>query len=288
MIQVRDCRHGRLMFFDNDQYIGRSLEVYGEYSEGEIALWKQLVKPGMIALDIGANIGAHTVWLSKRVGKQGRVIAFEPQRALYHVVNGNLALNGIENTFVVNGAVGELPKEALERGAVAMINCPALDYTSKENFGGLSMEMNRPGELVPLTSIDLVHRAQFQDKPIHFMKIDVEGMELAAIKGGREVIEKYRPIIYCENDRADRSRELIATLMALGFRLWWHLPALFNENNYRGVTENVFGRIVAVNMLCVHASINLNIVGLKEINSPDDTSGVDLTPYSAIEKKPAA
>jgi hypothetical protein len=54
-----------MMFHANDSYIGRSLDLYGEFSEGEIELFKQVVRPGMTVVDVGANIGAHTIYLSK-------------------------------------------------------------------------------------------------------------------------------------------------------------------------------------------------------------------------------
>ena len=45
-IGTKDCRHGKLSYLLNDAYIGRSLDVYGEYSEGELELFRQLLRPG--------------------------------------------------------------------------------------------------------------------------------------------------------------------------------------------------------------------------------------------------
>src|SRR5262252_8072234 len=107
MINIKTCRHGRLMYYDTDVYIGRSLELYGEYCEGENKVWKQILHPGMTAMDVGANIGAHTIFMAKTVGPNGRVFAVEPQRQLYQMLQGNLALNEITNTFVMHGALGK-------------------------------------------------------------------------------------------------------------------------------------------------------------------------------------
>ena len=68
--KVKDCRHGRLMYLLNDAYIGRSLDVYGEYSEGEIALFRQLLRPGDVAVDVGANIGALTIATRRRAASR--------------------------------------------------------------------------------------------------------------------------------------------------------------------------------------------------------------------------
>src|SRR5882672_1609267 len=81
--KIKDCRHGRFMYLPNDAYIGRSLDVYGEYCEGESEIFRQLLRPGDVALDVGANIGALTVGMARTVQSAGAVVAFEPQRAIY-------------------------------------------------------------------------------------------------------------------------------------------------------------------------------------------------------------
>ena len=60
MNQLKDCRHGKMLFNVNDVYVGRSLQSYGEYSEGECEVFRQLIRPGMTVLELGANIGSHT------------------------------------------------------------------------------------------------------------------------------------------------------------------------------------------------------------------------------------
>src|SRR5579862_896137 len=95
--RLKDCRHGRMLFNVNDQYVGRSLDLYGEYSEGEIDFFKQVVQPGDTVLEIGANIGSHTVFFAKAVGREGTVQAFEPQRLIFQTLCANIALNNLEN-----------------------------------------------------------------------------------------------------------------------------------------------------------------------------------------------
>ena len=86
-----------MLYNFHDLYIGRSLDLYGEYSEGEIDLFGQIVQPGQVVVEVGANIGAHTVFLAHRSGPAARVLAFEPQRIVFQTLCANLALNSITN-----------------------------------------------------------------------------------------------------------------------------------------------------------------------------------------------
>lgn len=109
--RLKQCRHGMMLYNLNDIYIGRSLDLYGEFSEGEIRVFQQLVKPGQTILEVGANIGAHTVWLAQAVGPTGVVMAFEPQRIVHQTLCANLALN---NIFNVHSFVPRLARRLAE------------------------------------------------------------------------------------------------------------------------------------------------------------------------------
>src|SRR5262249_28848481 len=144
-LRLKQCKHGVMMFYANDSYIGRSLDFYGEFSEGEVELFKQVSRPGMTVVDVGANIGAHTVYFSKAVGARGRVPAFEPQRVLHQILCGNIALNDCTNVTAVHAGLGA------KSGSVAV---PAIDYARGGNFGGVALDERKGGELVPLHTLD--------------------------------------------------------------------------------------------------------------------------------------
>ena len=83
-----------MLYNPRDMYIGRSLDLYGEFSEGEVEVFAQILREGDLALDLGANIGCHTVFMAKKVGDKGVVIAVEPQRLIFQLLSANVALNG--------------------------------------------------------------------------------------------------------------------------------------------------------------------------------------------------
>jgi hypothetical protein len=71
----------------------------------------------------------------------------------------------------------------------------------------------------------------------HLVKIDVERMEREVIEGVRALIERSRPFLYIENDRVEESAALISLIQDCGYRLWWHIPPLFNPDNFSTSTK---------------------------------------------------
>ena len=102
------------------------------------------------------------------------------------------------------------------------------------------------------------------------MKIDVEGFELDVLKGAAQTIARFNPRIYLENDRKEKSAALIAHLLGLGYRLYWHLPPLFRPDNFFKNPKDIWGNIVSVNMLCLGPGDNTPVNGLRQVTGPDD------------------
>ena len=255
-VRVKHCRYGPMAYLATDQYVGQSLDRYGEFSEGEVELFRQVIRPGWTVVEIGANMGAHTVFLAKATGSLGRVLAFEPQRVIFQILCANLALNGLSHVEAFHAAAGREP---------GTITVPRLDYTARQNFGGVSLGSHAAGEAVQQMTID-----GLKLPACHLLKIDVEGMEGEVLAGAEQTIRRWRPVLYVENDRPEKSAELIRQALGLGYRLYWHLPRLFNPHNYFGVTENIFGTIVSANMLGFHTSVSQNMTDLREITDPED------------------
>jgi len=253
MLAIRRCRYGTMMYLRRDRYVGRSLAEYGEYSEGEVELFRQCLQPGDVALDIGANLGAHTLALAQIVGPGGAVFAFEPQRILFQILCGNVALNEIPNVHALPVALGR---------AAGRAKVPALDYRGASNFGGVSLA-GAQGEDVPVAPLDQLEVAR-----VKLIKIDVEGMELDVLAGAKATLARCHPILYVENDRAEKAEALVALLQENGYRMWWHTPQLYSPANFLGNPNNVFGNVASFNMLCLPREMATQVQGLTEIASP--------------------
>jgi FkbM family methyltransferase len=255
-LRVKRCRHGLMMYLAND-LIGRSLELYGEFSEFELTLLGDVIQPGMTVIDIGANIGTHTVFFAKRVGPEGRVIAIEPQARIAELLSGNVALNNLTNVEVHQVAAGAL------RGS---IKTPRIDYEAAGsfNFGGVSLGSFTSGDDVPVIMVDDLALLRCD-----VIKVDAEGMELDALKGAAQTLQQHKPMIHVENNRPEQSPALISWLYEQGYNLWWRGTPYFNPNNFLGATEDIFGPGVELNMIGFHVSRGVVIPGLPQVDSPE-------------------
>jgi hypothetical protein len=151
----------------------------------------------------------------------------------------------------------------------ATMKAPSVDYNAKvmHNSGGVSLDENGTGLSVPITTLDELIAPELNN--VRLIKIDVEGMEQEVLIGSQKLINEYRPLLYVENDRIEKSQALIEWIMAANYRLWWHSPHLFNADNFFGTSENIYGNIASFNMICIPKEISLAVTsGMQEITDP--------------------
>jgi len=249
--QLAQTRYGPLLYNLFDKYVGGSIAAYGEFSEGEAAMFSQLVGQGNVVVEAGANIGAHTVHLAKLVGEQGAIFAFEPQRIVFQTLCANIALNQLVNVVTRQQGLGR------EFGEMVL---PNVDPRVENNFGGLSLLPDGVGERVGIVTIDSLGLQR-----CNLIKVDVEGMEEEVIAGAVNTIAKFRPLLYLENDRVEKSASLIRFLQSLSYRVWWHITPLYNPDNFLKNAENIFGGVVSINILCQPEETARPVAGLREI-----------------------
>ncbi len=145
-----------------------------------------------MALDVGANIGTHAVALARHVGRDGIVLAFEPQRAVHGILSTNLTLNALHWVHPIHAGVGAAPGEMI---------VPDYVYDQDYNFGAIPLraaaERGWPVRVVRLDDYQWLPQC-------HLVKIDVEGMEAEVLDGARRV---HRPATgRCCSSRTTASR----------------------------------------------------------------------------------
>lgn len=256
-VRIKRARDGLVAYPIHDEFVGRSVDLYGEWSPGDAAVAGPYLSPGMTALDVGANIGTFTLALAGAVGPAGRVLAFEPVAASYRLLETNLALNGLGQVTAHRVAVGA------EAGTAFV---PVLDLATAGNYGAAALAPETAGTPVPLVRIDDL------DLPAcHLIKADVEGHERAVLGGAGRTIARHRPVLLLENEEPSLSGALIETLLGLDYRLWWHAPPLFRPDNPFGCPEDVFPRLGSLNLLGLPAERSDTAPsGLRPVAGPGD------------------
>lgn len=270
LFTITDTRYGQMVVLSHDNYIGRSLIEYGEWTEQEFDVMAQALRPGDVVADIGANVGSITIPLALKVGAEGCVYSFEPQPRIFQLLAANTVLTGATNARLFHAGCGA------DTGA---IDIPEIGYQKEFNYGALKLEdlnamaaemRGQSGETlirrVPIMRFDDV----FDHNRLKLMKIDVEGMEVDVLCGAQKSIEKFRPVLYVENEFADRSSALLTALFDLGYDAWWHLASCYNPKNFRGRADNIFGNAGCLNMLCLPRESNAIINGMEKIVSVHD------------------
>lgn len=237
---VADCRHGVLRVPLLDRYIGRSLLVYGEYSEAELACCRDWIRPGDTVLDIGANIGALAVPLARRVGRGGRLLAFEPQASIFACLQANLRENGLDWAEARHAAVGAENAE---------IDVPCPDLRRSGNFGGVELGAPTPG--ASCVRVDVVTIDSLELDACRLIKVDVEGAESAVLAGARRTLCRCRPVLHVECDRPSNWPALRDLLVQCGYRIYAERPPLFSSDNYRKIAADFFPNMVSGNLLCI-------------------------------------
>ena len=230
--KVTDCRYGRFEIFTHELWCSRSLEVYGEWSEGEIEIIGDLVNPESVVIEAGASIGSHTVPISRLVK---HVMAFEPQKEVFDLLQRNVLGNGCKNVSMIESGLGDVD------GLLAY-DAPPLDSVSEPGSTRVGTG-DHPCRIITIDSLGM--------KKLDLIKADVEGMELQVLKGALRTIGQFRPLLYLEANHAADRTELYRFVSDLGYRIYLHTILLFNPDNFRGEKLNVFGNWDSKMILCV-------------------------------------
>jgi len=169
-----------------DTEIGASIRARGQWAEGECAFIKSVLQPGDTVIDVGANIGFISRFCSQLVGESGIVIAIEPEPRNRELLERNAAEDPCQAITVLPVAVGS------SRGEIDIWQHPS------GNFGGARSIPFAEGnslcttvECWPLDELLMV-------RPVHFVKIDAEGMDHDVVFGMEQIYREFRPKVLAE------------------------------------------------------------------------------------------
>lgn len=184
-----------------DMTVGYSLISEGRWMPQEIRLLETFLPSGGVAVDAGANIGGFTIPLSKHVGPDGQIHAFEPFRNIHQLLTANCALNGLISCYTYHNALGNRA-ERLERRSPGLnaVGNPSKSFVVEKVASELLVHHDGQGRT---EGIDVVRLDDKLTLPrLDVIKIDVESGEFEMLLGAEKTIARHRPVIYVEDSEA--------------------------------------------------------------------------------------
>ena len=223
-------------------YYTYELKRFSERDEPDLRVVKKLISPGDHVVDVGANVGWYTKVLAESVGTDGRVYSIEPMSMTFEILSHCVHQLGLKNVELFCCGVSEIAGEAVmeipsfKKGGD---NFYMARIVSGENRGANGNKRIQ----VRLRSLDEILLGS--KSQIKFIKCDVEGHELAVVKGARTVIEKFRPawlieVSYDPDEIGSPSNELFSILRSYGYKVFWFNGDNLIERVARDISVNYF------------------------------------------------
>jgi len=169
------------------------------------------IKKNAVILDIGANIGNHSVYWGVNTSVS-RIYSFEPLEDIFKILKKNVEINELTDKVKLFN-IG-LSNEKING---------SISFYDAANIGRTSLKQNTNGNLL----LDKLDNIKIEEDSVDFVKIDVEGHELQVLQGARETLLKYKPTIFVESF-PDKKQKVHEYLINLGYRL----EKSFAGNNY--------------------------------------------------------
>jgi FkbM family methyltransferase len=198
---------------DMSNYLEWHLWAFGGYETHLAELFERLAGPGDTCIDVGANVGVHTVRLAKLVGDDGRVIAVEADPAMVPRVTRNVRLNGLRNVRVVHAA-------ASDHGGDSVLLYRPAETDPNQGRASLLPHSYLTGGAISLTTVTIDDLAE---GPVSLVKIDVEGHEREVVMGAERTIAGHHPTFvfeYAPELLADRDMSPCEWLSDRGYLLF--------------------------------------------------------------------
>jgi len=250
-VSILDCAIGRYMVYSTHDSLGAILLSQGVHEPSVLQLSELIVKnsSGKNILDIGANIGTYSIPMAVKFPEKN-IYSFELQRNVYYQLCGNVFLNRIKNIHAINKGVSSTS---------GIIEVNTVDYEKCWNIGGYSidkvaMQADRtdfPNDAISgVENAELIHLDNLIDqiKDVGLIKLDIEGHEIEALKGGMNFLSAngYPPIIFeCWN--FDWFAESKAKLFAF-----------FNEIGYEDISPDIgYNNHLAQSKMSTHKAFKI-------------------------------
>ena len=219
-------------------HYARKLHAATLEDESDLRVLPQFVKPGMNALDIGANFGLYTRFLSEQVGESGSVYSFEPISESFAVLENNVEALGLTNVSLFRHALSN-------RSGTAEMRIPKRTDGSLNHYEASLETEEWEGEYL----VDRVEMGTLDDwaeqqciGKIDFIKCDVEGHELDVFAGGSHLLARDKPtLLFKSHEFQVRKGDLFRLLTELGYDGYFFYVSRADHNS---VLKKSHGQLV--------------------------------------------
>ena len=177
---------GFIWKLNTTRYLDRVILENGIFEPYSTTLVNELIKPGMVVADIGANFGYYTLQFGRLVGKSGYVYAFEPVDRYRIRLLEHLKMNNIINVEVINKALSNKQGKA----QISVGECSG-------TFHWCSQQRAEEVQEVLITTLDIFVEENKIQK-LDFLKVDLDGHEPMFLEGAQNTLTKLKPIVLIE------------------------------------------------------------------------------------------
>jgi FkbM family methyltransferase len=177
---------GPVLFPAWDKIMLPAIESNGNWEPTESEWLRTQLREGMVALDIGANVGYHVITMARAVGETGRIVAFEPDPFNFELLRCNLLINDIRNVCTIRSAAGDFNGTT----EFTLDESNAGDHRSYRRASALDSSVIR----VPIVQVDDV----LADQPVDFVLTDTQSFDHRVIKGMSRLVERCHPTMLVE------------------------------------------------------------------------------------------
>lgn len=225
---------GHKMILDDKDSLRLSLN--GIYEPEQTNYIKNLLQEGDQVIDIGGNIGYYALIMAKKVGAKGKVFCFEPDKTNFSILTENIRQNKYENIITsYNDAVSN------EKGVLKLF----ISETNRGDHRIYSSDQDR--NFIEINAVKLDDLIELKEAKIKFIKIDIQGSEMIALEGMKELILKNKPVLISEfwpkgiNMSGKNPDEYIQFFLSNGYAM-----SLLTEKGLKPISKDELNKEVSI------------------------------------------
>jgi FkbM family methyltransferase len=203
----------------------------GDWFESEMEFWRSWLKPGMTAIDVGANAGVYTFSAATRVGSAGKVIAIEPFPVCVSYLKETCRINQFNWVRVYGAAASD------RMGKTRLLIQEASELNEVITDEQVALSIEQYIEVPCLTLDSLIEQEEIES--VDFIKLDAEGHEIKVLLGSKRLLADFSPIILYENIAREQKNnvEVAEFLIQQDYQLYTYQPYLSQLIPVKSVNE---------------------------------------------------